>query len=120
MSLPAEASTARELGDRPLVVLTSMKPMSADERKAARVTEEQAEKQKKLRLEMHQEETRRSPAGRQIVLTDASHYVQFDRPDVVISAVGRRHGGADGRRELSRAAATWCTACAALSPPTFP
>jgi len=83
----AEASTARDLGDRPLVVLTAMKPMTAAERKAVGVTEAQAGKQKELWLEMHQDETRWSTAGRQIVLTDASHHIQFDRPDVVISAV---------------------------------
>ena len=55
--------------------------------KALGVTEEQAVRQKKLWLEMHQEETRWSTAGRQMVLTDASHYIQFDRPDVVIAAV---------------------------------
>ena len=83
----AEASTARDLGDRPLIVLTAMRPVSAAERKALGVTEEQAGKQKELWLEMHREETQWSTAGRQIVLTDASHYIQFDRPDVVISAV---------------------------------
>jgi hypothetical protein len=82
-----EASTARDLGDRPLVVLTAMKPMTADERNALGVSEEQAGRQKELWLAMHQEEARWSTAGRQIVLTDASHYIQFDRPDVVIAAV---------------------------------
>jgi pimeloyl-ACP methyl ester carboxylesterase len=83
----AESSNARDLGDRPLVVLTAMKPFNADELKALGVTADQAGKQKELWLEMHKEETRWSTAGRQIVLPDASHYIQFDRPDVVISAV---------------------------------
>ncbi len=83
----AEAAGARNLGDRPLVVLTAMKPMSAGERRTAGITEEQAQAQKKMWLEMHQEETRWSTAGRQVVLPDASHYIQFDRPDVVIAAV---------------------------------
>lgn len=83
----AESSTARDLGDRPLVVLTAMKPLSESERQSLGVSEEQAGKQKQMWLEMHQEETRWSTAGRQVVLTDASHYIQFDRPDVVISAV---------------------------------
>jgi pimeloyl-ACP methyl ester carboxylesterase len=83
----AEASTARDLGGRPLVVLTAMKPLSPAERKTLGVTEEQAGKQKQLWLEMHQEETRWSTAGRQVVVPDASHYIQFDRPDLVISAV---------------------------------
>ena len=86
-SILAEASTARELGDRPLVVLTAMKPLSEGERKSLGVTEEQAVKQKQLWLEMHQEETRWSTAGRQVVVPDASHYIQFDRPDIVIAAV---------------------------------
>ena len=83
----AAAATARSLGDRPLVVLTAMKPMSAEERGAAGVTEEQAKGQKKIWLEMQQEEVRWSTAGRQVVLADASHYIQYDRPDVVIAAV---------------------------------
>ena len=56
-----------------------MNPMSADQRKAAGVSEEQAEEQKKRGLEMHQEETRWSTARREIALTDASHNIQFDR-----------------------------------------
>ncbi|MFN0181562.1 MAG: alpha/beta fold hydrolase [Gemmatimonadales bacterium] len=83
----AEAATARSLGDRPLVVLTAMKPMSAEERRGVGITEEQAQGQKKMWLEMHQEEMRWSTAGRQVVLPDASHYIQFDRPDVVTAAV---------------------------------
>jgi pimeloyl-ACP methyl ester carboxylesterase len=86
-SILAEAGTARELGDRPLVVLTAMKPFTTDELKALGVTADQAGKQKQIWLEMHQEETRWSTAGRQVVLADASHYIQFDRPDVVIGAV---------------------------------
>jgi pimeloyl-ACP methyl ester carboxylesterase len=83
----ALASTARDLGDRSLVVLTAMKPMSADERQTLGITEEQAQAQKKIWLELHQEMTRWSTAGRQVVLADAPHYVQYDRPDVVIAAV---------------------------------
>ena len=83
----AEASTARDLGNRPLLVLTAMKPLSAEERKALGVTDDQAGKQKQMWLEMHQEETRWSTAGRQVIVPDASHYIQFDRPDIVISAV---------------------------------
>jgi hypothetical protein len=86
-SILAEASTARDLGDRPLVVLTAMKPFSPEELKALGVTADQAGRQKQLWLEMHQEETRWSTAGRQVVVPDASHYIQFDRPDIVISAV---------------------------------
>lgn len=89
-ALPAifgEAAAARELGDRPLVVLTAMKPMSPAELKAAGFTEEQARSQKEMWLAMHQEEAGWSTAGRQVVVPDASHYIQFDRPDLVIAAV---------------------------------
>ncbi len=92
----AAAATARSLGDRPLVVLTAMKPMSAEERRTAGITEEQAQSQKKMWLEMHQEEARWSTAGRQVVLPDASHYIQFDRPDVVIAAVAEVVAAARG------------------------
>jgi pimeloyl-ACP methyl ester carboxylesterase len=84
----AEASTARALGDRPLVVLTAMKPMTAAQRKTAGFTEAQAAQQKKVWYAMHQDEASWSTAGRQVVVDDATHYIQFDRPDVVIAAVG--------------------------------
>jgi pimeloyl-ACP methyl ester carboxylesterase len=74
-----------------------MKPMSAGERRTAGITEEQAQAQKTMWLEMHQEETRWSTAGRQVVLPDASHYIQFDRPDVVISAVAEVVAAVRGR-----------------------
>ncbi len=64
-----------------------MKPMSPAEQKTAGITAEQAQGQKKVWLAMHQEESRWSTAGRQVVVDDAGHYIQFDRPDVVISAV---------------------------------
>jgi len=60
----AEAATAEQLGDRPLVVLTAMRPMSPAEQKSAGITAEQAQGQKKVWLAMHQEESRWSTAGR--------------------------------------------------------
>jgi pimeloyl-ACP methyl ester carboxylesterase len=83
----AAAATVQSLGDRPLVVLTAMRPMTEANREAAGITEEQASRQRDIWLELHREEAAWSTAGRQIVVPDVSHYIQFDRPDLVISSV---------------------------------
>jgi pimeloyl-ACP methyl ester carboxylesterase len=82
-----EAGQYRQLGDRPLVVLTAMKPPTAAERAASGMSEEQAVGMKQAWLVMQREEATWSSRSRHEVLDDASHYIQFDRPDVVIRAV---------------------------------
>jgi pimeloyl-ACP methyl ester carboxylesterase len=82
-----EAGQYRQLGDRPLVVLTAMKPLSEEERAGAGMSEAQAAGMKQAWLAMHRDEATWSSRSRHEVLDDASHYIQFDRPDVVIRAV---------------------------------
>ena len=82
-----EAGQYRQLGDRPLVVLTAMKPLSEAERAGAGMSEAQAVGMKQAWLAMQREQATWSSRSRHEVLDDASHYVQFDRPDVVIRAV---------------------------------
>lgn len=82
-----EAKQFQSLGDRPLVVLTAMKPATADERAAMGVSEAQAVGMKQAWHALHVEQATWSTRSRHQLVEDASHYIQFDRPDVVIAAV---------------------------------
>jgi pimeloyl-ACP methyl ester carboxylesterase len=81
------AGKLRTLGDRPLVVLTGTKPWPAKMLKTIGYTQAQADKQRALWVELHNEEASWSTRSRHEIVPDASHYIQFDRPDVVIKAV---------------------------------
>ena len=83
----AEAGTIRSVGDRPLIVLTAMIPMTPDERAQLKLDEQQAKDFKNLWKTMHDEEASWSSHSQHIVVPDASHYIQFFRPDIVIAAV---------------------------------
>ena len=83
----AEAGTFRTLGDRPVVVLTAMAPMDTTTLKTLKITPEKAKKFQEAWLKMHDEEASWSSRSRHEIVTDATHYIQIDRPDVVIRAV---------------------------------
>jgi pimeloyl-ACP methyl ester carboxylesterase len=83
----AEAGTFRQLGDRPLFVLTAMQPMTAGERATLELSEEQGKAFKALWRTMQEEEAAWSSRSQHRLLEDASHYIQYDRPDAVIEAV---------------------------------
>jgi pimeloyl-ACP methyl ester carboxylesterase len=83
----AEAKEATDLGDRPLIVLTALRPMTEADRAPMKMTEEQGRAMKAIWDTLHVEESRFSSAGRQVRVPDASHYIQFDRPDLVIAAI---------------------------------
>jgi pimeloyl-ACP methyl ester carboxylesterase len=83
----ATAGNFRQLGDRPLVVLTSIKEFKPEYLKKAGMSEEQGRKNIAVWKEMQTEEATWSSHSRHELLNDASHYIQFDRPDVVIKAV---------------------------------
>lgn len=83
----AEAGTLRELGDRPLVVLTAAKKMPDQTRETLKLTPEGAAAMQRVWKEMHEDEASWSSRSRHTMVDDASHYIQFDRPDVVIEAV---------------------------------
>jgi len=78
-----EARAASGLGDLPLIVLTAGLPPRSDNLTDAwrrrRIQEEWIEIQGQL--------AQLSTRGRQIVVPDSHHVIQFDRPDAVISAV---------------------------------
>jgi hypothetical protein len=89
-SINATLTTAgnfRQLGDRPLVVLTSIKEFKPEYLKKAGMSEEQGRKSIAVWKEMQTEEATWSSHSRHELISDASHYIQFDRPDVVIKAV---------------------------------
>jgi pimeloyl-ACP methyl ester carboxylesterase len=83
----ASAGQLRQLGDRPIVVLTAMKPLPPAVLKAASLTEEQALQIRTVWKAMHDDEASWSHRSRHELVPDATHYIQFDRPDIVIAAV---------------------------------
>ncbi len=83
----AEAGTFRELGDRPLVVLTAMKPYPPDFLEELNLSEEQDRTIHDVIKQLHDEQASWSSNSRHQLVSDASHYIQFDRPDIVIAAI---------------------------------
>jgi pimeloyl-ACP methyl ester carboxylesterase len=83
----AAAGRLRQLGDRPIVVLTATKPYPAAMLKAMQMTAAQAQRMQSAWQQMHDEEASWSHHSRHELVPDATHYIQFDRPDVVIAAV---------------------------------
>jgi pimeloyl-ACP methyl ester carboxylesterase len=86
-ALLGSTSTLRSLGDRPLVVLTSTREQSEATLKAMGVTRAQGAALLAASRVLHEDQARWSSRGRHEVIDDASHYIQFDRPDRVVAAV---------------------------------
>ncbi len=89
-SLSATLSSAgqlRQLEDRPIVVLTATKPYPEGMLKAMQMTNEQGHRIQTAWKEMHDDEATWSHHSRHELVPDATHYIQFDRPDLVIAAV---------------------------------
>lgn len=83
----ADARAVRSFGNRPLVVLTAMAPMKPEQLKGLGMTLEQGERFKQEWKTLHAEQAAFSTRGRQQLVPDATHYIQVDRPEVVIAAV---------------------------------
>lgn len=83
----AEAGTIRQLNDRPVFVLTAMGPMSAEVLAYFKLTPVQIQQYQEIWKIMHDEEASWSTQSQHQVVFDAGHFIQFDQPDVVISAV---------------------------------
>ena len=79
-----EARAAGTLGDRPLIVLTAGLPSGVphDPPEARELIASQ-----RHWIESQAQLARLSMRGKQIVLKDSRHGIQFDRPDAVIQAV---------------------------------
>lgn len=83
----AEAGTFRQFGDRPVFVLTAMKPYSAQDIADWEISAEQAKQGPEMWKQMHEEIAAWSSQSLHQLVPDASHYIQFDSPDIVIAAV---------------------------------
>ena len=78
---------AHQLGSRPLVVLTATAKKSPAILAAEGITEAQGDRVQAAWDTLQADEATWSTAGRHERVPNASHYIQFDRPDVVIAAV---------------------------------
>ena len=81
------AGKIRSLGDRPLIVLTAMRPDELADLERMGLTREQGAKRLAAWRALHDDQATWSIRGRNVLVADASHYVQFLRPDLVIGAV---------------------------------
>jgi len=82
----AAVAGSRELGDRPLVVLTAGREQSPAALHSMGLTREQGIRLRDAMRTLHDDQATWSRQGRHELVPDATHYVQFDRPDVVIRA----------------------------------
>jgi pimeloyl-ACP methyl ester carboxylesterase len=82
-----DARKVRSFGDRPLVVLTAMAPFKPAELKGLGIKASDGARFKQEWKALHAEQAAMSTRGRQQIVPDAGHYIQIDRPDVVIAAV---------------------------------
>ena len=83
----AEAGTFRQLGDRPLFVLTSTAPFPKQALADLNWTEEDGVKHNANWKQMHEEQATWSTQSQHQLVPNAGHQLQFDRPDIVIAAV---------------------------------
>jgi pimeloyl-ACP methyl ester carboxylesterase len=82
-----DAGNFRNLGDRPLVVLTGTRKLSPDELQAMGMSQEQETQMQALWTQLQADLATWSTRSRHEIVPDASHTIQFDRPDTVIKAV---------------------------------
>ena len=77
----------RDLGARPLVVLTAMQPIPEDLLASLGLTPEDGEQMQAVWEVLHADEASWSSNSRQQNVPDSMHYIQYQRPDLVIEAV---------------------------------
>lgn len=83
----AEAGKLRTLGDRPLIVLTATKPYPEMMTAATGMTRVEANQMQAIWKELQAEEANWSTRSRHELVPDSGHYIQDERPDLVIKAV---------------------------------
>jgi pimeloyl-ACP methyl ester carboxylesterase len=83
----AAAGRVRQLGSRPLVVLTATDKTSPAMLAAEGITQAQGVRMQAAWETLQADEATWSIDSRHERVPNASHYIQFDRPDVVIAAV---------------------------------
>lgn len=84
-----QARTVRSFGDRPLVVLTAMAPYTPAQLKSLDLSPQDGARMKQVWQALHSEMAAMSTRGSQQIVPDSGHYIQIDRPDVVVAAVDR-------------------------------
>ena len=82
-----QVGTFRDLGDRPMVVLCAGHPASDKDLKSWGETRRYNDTQESVWKALHVEEASWSTRGRLVLVPDSGHFMQFDRPEVVIAAV---------------------------------
>lgn len=88
-SLPVilkQAGEFRTLGDRPLVVLVAMQPLPEDMLTSNGLTAKDGEDMQAVWRELTADEATWSSRSRLQIVPDSLHYIQFQRPDLVIQA----------------------------------
>ncbi len=80
------AGAMRELGDRPLVVLTAGEGEPPEALRSMGLTREQGEQLSGVKRAMHDDQATWSRHARHEIVPGASHYIQFDRPAAVVGA----------------------------------
>jgi pimeloyl-ACP methyl ester carboxylesterase len=83
----AEAGAFRDLGDRPLLVLTAMAPYTAAELRDMKITPAQGREVLVLWKRMHDDMATWSSRGHHQLVPDSGHDIQFEQPEVVSAAV---------------------------------
>lgn len=83
----SEAGTLRQLGDRPLFVLTATKPMPREDLVSMKMTAAQGAEYQARWVQMQNEEASWSSRSQHRLVPESGHYVQFEKPEIVIAAV---------------------------------
>lgn len=83
----AEAGAFRNLGNRPLVVLTAMAPYTEAELRGMTITPEQGKQVQAIWEKLHEDMATWSSRSTHRLLPNAGHDIQFDDPAAVIDAV---------------------------------
>jgi pimeloyl-ACP methyl ester carboxylesterase len=82
----AEAGTFRQLGSRPIFVLTATAPMAKADLAAMKMTAAQGQEYQARWLQMQNEEASWSTRSRHQSV-ESGHYIQFEQPAIVIAAI---------------------------------
>lgn len=84
-----QARIVRSFGDRPLIVLTAMAPYTPAQLKSLELSPQDGARMKQVWKSLQAEMAAMSTHGSQQTVPDSGHYIQIDRPDIVIAAVDR-------------------------------
>jgi hypothetical protein len=83
----AEAGTFRNLGARPVAVLTHNESLTDDALKKQGMSKLEGERLNSVWLDLQNDIASWSSRSTHRILGDAGHYIQFDRPDAVVTAI---------------------------------